>query len=71
MLVFGAGKLPQIGKSMGEAIKGFKEASGTGGSAATTTTSSTAVSDESAKISDEDIAEFRKWEALKAKAGKD
>jgi len=70
MLVFGAGKLPQIGKSMGEAIKGFKEASGSGGSTGTTTTSNV-VSDESSKISDEEIAEFKKWTALKAKVGND
>jgi sec-independent protein translocase protein TatA len=25
-LIFGAGKLPQIGSSMGQAIKGFKDA---------------------------------------------
>jgi sec-independent protein translocase protein TatA len=27
LLVFGAGKLPEIGSSLGKAIKGFKEAS--------------------------------------------
>jgi len=71
MLVFGAGKLPQIGKSMGEAIKGFRESAGTGGSASTTTTSTTVVSDETSTISDTEIADFKKWQALKAKAGKD
>lgn len=68
MLVFGAGKLPQIGKSMGEAIRGFKESSGTGGSTATTTTSSTVVSkdaNESSNVSDEEIAQFKKWQESK------
>jgi sec-independent protein translocase protein TatA len=66
MLVFGAGKLPQIGKSMGEAIKGFKEASGTGGSASTAT-SSTVVTKE-ATITDDEVAEFKKWQESKVKS---
>ena len=67
MLVFGAGKLPQIGKSMGEAIKGFKDASGTGGSTGTTTTSNVVSKEasESSNVSDEEVAEFKKWQAMK------
>ena len=70
MLFFGAGKLPQIGKSMGEAIKGFRESSGTGSDSAAKTAVQT---EETAQttVSDQEIADFKKWQALKAKAGKD
>ena len=69
MLLFGAGKLPQIGKSMGEAIKGFKDASGSGSTS--TTTSSTVVTkeaNESPSITDDEVAEFKKWQESKVKS---
>lgn len=80
VLIFGVGKLPQIGKSLGEGLKSFKQGVGGEGEEAkkTETTSAAAtvveepraeatVMDAPAKVSEEDLAAFKKWQADQAK----
>jgi sec-independent protein translocase protein TatA len=80
VLIFGIGKLPQIGKSLGEGLKSFKQGvSGEGEEAKTTGTETTTVVeqpkaegteiDAPAKVSEEDLAAFKKWQADQAKKG--
>ena len=77
VLIFGIGKLPQIGKSLGEGLKSFKQ--GVSGdeeakkTETTTTVEQTKVesteTDAPAKVSEEDLAAFKKWQADQAKKG--
>jgi len=71
--MFGPGKLAGLGKSLGEGLKSFKD--GVGGTSDTknqvqtevkpvvTTTSSATL-----EISPEEMAEFKKYQAIKSKA---
>lgn len=43
IVIFGAGKLPEIGSGLGKGIRGFKEESGMGGEEETKTDSDTAI----------------------------
>ena len=75
VLIFGVGKLPQIGKSLGEGLKSFKQ--GVAGEGEATKTETTTVveqpkaaateMDAPAKVSEEDLAAFKKWQADQAK----
>ena len=67
LLVFGVGKLPQVGKSVGEALRGFREAS-EGKDEPKTQTSESVAAAETPKMSEQELAEFKKWQELKAKA---
>jgi sec-independent protein translocase protein TatA len=80
LLIFGVGKLPQIGKSLGEGLKSFKQGvSGEGEEEKKTeeavtekpaeeTKAASGEIDEPAKASEEDLAAFKKWQADQAKA---
>jgi sec-independent protein translocase protein TatA len=69
LLVFGVGKLPQIGKSLGEGLKSFKQ--GVSGDEEIKKTEMTSeqpkveavTTDAPAKVSEEDLAAFKKWQA--------
>jgi sec-independent protein translocase protein TatA len=81
LLIFGVGKLPQIGKSLGEGLKSFKQGVSEDGeeaakekeenktepkaeqSAAEAPKSETGAIDEPAKVSEEDLEAFKKWQA--------
>ena len=71
VLIFGVGKLPQLGKSLGEGLRGFKEASGEGGTSATTTSSSTSSTPavttptETPQLSAQEQQEFKEWQEFK------
>jgi len=78
VLIFGVGKLPQIGKSLGEGLKSFKQGVGGESEEAKKTETATAVEqpktevtamDAPAKASEEDLAAFKKWQADQAKKG--
>jgi sec-independent protein translocase protein TatA len=70
ILIFGVGKLPQIGKSLGEGLKSFKQGVGgeTEAEKKTETVAQepkveTPASAEPAKMTDEELAAFKKWQA--------
>ncbi|PPD57912.1 twin-arginine translocase TatA/TatE family subunit [Dehalogenimonas etheniformans] len=79
ILIFGVGKLPQIGKSLGEGLKSFKQGvAGEGEEAKNTEATETvaeqpkaevAEMDAPAKVSEEDLTAFKKWQADQAKKG--
>jgi len=76
VLIFGVGKLPQIGKSLGEGLKSFKQGvAGEGEEAKKTETvveqpkAEVSAMDAPAKVSEEDLAAFKKWQAEQAKKG--
>lgn len=75
LLIFGVGKLPQIGKSLGEGLKSFKK--GVSGEEEEEKKPEVAVEEPKAeasetdapvKASEEDLAAFKKWQAEQAKA---
>jgi sec-independent protein translocase protein TatA len=75
ILIFGVGKLPQIGKSLGEGLKSFKQ--GVSGEEEAKKAETTTVVEEPkaevteidapAKVSEEDLTAFKKWQAEQAK----
>ena len=66
LIIFGVGKLPQAGKSIGEGLKSFRKASS--GDDEEEKATKVEVVSEAANISEKDLAEFRKWRNLKTKA---
>ncbi|APV45491.1 sec-independent protein translocase protein TatA [Dehalogenimonas formicexedens] len=79
ILIFGVGKLPQIGKSLGEGLKSFKQGvSGEGEEAKSDETTENAAEqakteatdiEAPAKVSEEDLAAFKKWQTDQSKKG--
>ena len=64
VLVFGLGKLPQVGKSIGEGIRNFRKASEGDekeAAKAVEATKTEATVTETPKISADEMAEFKKW----------
>ncbi len=63
VLIFGVGKLPQIGKSMGEAMRGFREGStGEADKKVETTAVSTTPA---AELSPQDQQDYKEWQEFK------
>jgi sec-independent protein translocase protein TatA len=76
VLMFGPGKLAGLGKSLGEGLKGFKDAAG--GNTDTKNQVQTEVKPmattnpvETSEIKAEELAEFKKYQALKANASEE
>ena len=67
VLIFGVGKLPQLGKSLGEAMKGFRDATGETSNSTTTTASSAVApaSQSSTQLSTQEQQEFKQWQEFK------
>ena len=65
MIVFGVGKLPQVGKSIGEGLKSFRKASS--GEDEEEKAAKVEIVPETASISEKDLVEFKKWQHLKSK----
>ena len=65
VLIFGVGKLPQIGKSMGEAMRGFKEGS-TGETEKKDTTPSVSVV-QTTSLNPDEQQQFKEWQASQTK----
>jgi len=75
VLIFGVGKLPQLGKSLGEGLKSFKQGVAGEGEATKKTETTVTVEetksevteiDAPAKVSEEDLTAFKKWQSDQA-----
>jgi len=65
LLIFGVGKLPQVGKSIGEGIRNFRKASGgedeKDAAKAVEATKPAETATEAPQMTAEEQAEFKKW----------
>ena len=67
VLIFGVGKLPQLGKSLGEGIKGFREATGESGNQSATNSSAevATATTQTAQLTAEEQQQFQEWQEFK------